>query len=494
MMTRMRQIGVIIVIANTIMGIDGLIFLDSTGRPIIQSGFRSSNSAYPLLHIDAYNNATTKAPRPEDIDPVLHVQNYNILDGPTACCHVALADMRLLCPISGDVDPLYAFAFMRAFIEILYEYFGTVSAATLKDNFDVVYQLLEETLDSSGHPLTTSPNALRDIVLPPSLLTKLLAVAGANFTSTINAGSGPAASTFSSQVPWRKANLRYANNEIYFDIIEEIRGVVNKHGTTLSSNVWGKIESNSKLSGMPDCTLTFANTHVLTDTAFHPCVRLPKWMRDKSLSFIPPDGRFTLMEYRYAPTATPNTLNASASADAIPLALAILKDTVPIPISAKINVEFDESLASFDITLTSRLTSRTIDNLVAEYHLGEGATGIKCVVSQGTVSNFGRSIGALSAAGITNTSAASWVFDAKKQVLRWEIPSFPGGSSWNIQGSYTSTISKPPRPSHALRVHFEITAHTFSSLKVDQLKFSGEQYKVFKGVKGRSLGDVEFRW
>lgn len=67
-------------------------------------------------------------------------------------------------------------------------------------------------------------------------------------------------------------------------------------------------------------------------------------MRDKSLSFIPPDGRFTLMEYRYAPTATPNTLNASASADAIPLALAILKDTVPIPISAKINVEFDESL------------------------------------------------------------------------------------------------------------------------------------------------------
>lgn len=45
--------------------------------------------------------------------------------------------MRIMC----SVDPLYAFAFMRAFIEILYEYFGTVSAATLKDNFDVVYQV-----------------------------------------------------------------------------------------------------------------------------------------------------------------------------------------------------------------------------------------------------------------------------------------------------------------------------------------------------------------
>lgn len=39
------------------------------------------------------------------------------------------------------VDPLFAFAFMQTFVEILYDYFGTVSAATLKDNFDVVYQV-----------------------------------------------------------------------------------------------------------------------------------------------------------------------------------------------------------------------------------------------------------------------------------------------------------------------------------------------------------------
>lgn len=65
--------------------------------------------------------------------------------------------MRFLCPVSGDgkyvigifvldvipllVDPLIAFAFVQTFIEILYEYFGTVSAATLRDNFDVVYQV-----------------------------------------------------------------------------------------------------------------------------------------------------------------------------------------------------------------------------------------------------------------------------------------------------------------------------------------------------------------
>lgn len=41
----------------------------------------------------------------------------------------------------SQVDPLFAFAFIQAFIDILHEYFGNVSAGTLKDNFDVVYQV-----------------------------------------------------------------------------------------------------------------------------------------------------------------------------------------------------------------------------------------------------------------------------------------------------------------------------------------------------------------
>ena len=39
------------------------------------------------------------------------------------------------------VDPLYAFAFLQTFVDILNEYFGHLSAETLKDNFDIVYQV-----------------------------------------------------------------------------------------------------------------------------------------------------------------------------------------------------------------------------------------------------------------------------------------------------------------------------------------------------------------
>lgn len=481
------------------MGIDGLIVLDKTGRPIIQSGFRSASTAYPLLHVDAFNHALDNARRPADVDPVLYIPSYNTIQSPSACCHIPCADMRFLCPISGNIDPLFAFAFLQTFTDILHEYFGTLSAAKLKENFDVVYQLLEETLDSGGHPLTTSPNALRDIVLPPSLLTKLLSVAGANINTTINSGAGlgSAGGPFSSSIPWRKAGLKYSSNEIYFDMVEKLEAIVNKHGVTLSSSVWGKIQTNTRLTGTPDCLLTFANPQVLADCAFHPCVRLQRWTRDKCLSFIPPDGQFILADYRFAPntsaTLNPRFVSPASSTSSPSAAISNLaKDNIAIPLSIKSTFDLEVLSASFEIILTSRLTARTIENLNIEMDLGQGAGGIKCIASRGSGGLTRGGIGSMDV-GISGTSGASWNFDTKKKVLRWGIPSVPPSSSWSLQGSFSTSIS-PPRPSHALQVRFEIQSHTYSALKVEQLKISGEQYKPYKGVRGRSVGNVEWRW
>jgi len=71
-------------------------------RPIIQSGFRSTNSAYPLLHIDTLNNALSSSTRKDDVDPVLHVPGYSSDGKQSACCHIKCGDVRILAPISGD--------------------------------------------------------------------------------------------------------------------------------------------------------------------------------------------------------------------------------------------------------------------------------------------------------------------------------------------------------------------------------------------------------
>lgn len=64
--------------------------------------------------------------------------------------------------------------FLHRVVDVLGDYFGTpVAASKIEGNYDVVTQLLGEMCDD-GNVFTTEPNALRDVVLPPSLMGKLL--------------------------------------------------------------------------------------------------------------------------------------------------------------------------------------------------------------------------------------------------------------------------------------------------------------------------------
>ena len=52
-------------------------------------------------------------------------------------------------------------------------YFGDpTDESAVKDNFSTAYQLLEEMFDH-GWPLTTEPNALTDLIKPPTMLAKI---------------------------------------------------------------------------------------------------------------------------------------------------------------------------------------------------------------------------------------------------------------------------------------------------------------------------------
>ena len=42
-----------------------------------------------------------------------------------------------------------------------------------------------------------------------------------------------------SNVPWRRADVKYTNNEAYFDIIEEVDAIIDKTGTTVFAEIAG---------------------------------------------------------------------------------------------------------------------------------------------------------------------------------------------------------------------------------------------------------------
>ncbi len=58
-------------------------------------------------------------------------------------------------------------------MNVFQDYFGTFSEVVLTQNFDVVYQLLEDSLDD-GRPYITELALLKQLVPPPSLLATVI--------------------------------------------------------------------------------------------------------------------------------------------------------------------------------------------------------------------------------------------------------------------------------------------------------------------------------
>ncbi|KAH8989381.1 hypothetical protein EDB86DRAFT_3197855 [Lactarius hatsudake] len=325
--------------------IDGLIVLDSANtRPIVQTSFRSFPPACPLLHINAYSSAVTKAVRPEDVDPVLLVA---LPDEPTAYCHLQHRSLTFLCPISGDLVPLYSFTFIRTFLNILIEH---------------PHRILRR--NAGGHLLTTAPNET-SFSLPLSLISKILSVTG------VAGPSGPSTnnlSAFSSSIPWRKAGLRYNHNDIYSDVVETLDAVVNKNGTiiTITSSVLRKVDVNCKLSGAaflvpmsllvldlpvlpcPVRTTWSISSSAPTDKRSPPLPNRPnRFAQSKALSFVPPDGRFTLMEYRFDPSASePGAAPALTAA-------AAAQFLVQVPFTLHASLSIDHG-GAFELSFTPR--------------------------------------------------------------------------------------------------------------------------------------------
>ncbi|XP_020615262.1 AP-3 complex subunit mu-1-like [Orbicella faveolata] len=124
----------------------------------------------------------------------------------------------------------------------------------------------------NGFPLATEPNILRELINPPSIVRQVVntVTGGSHVSSHLPTGQ-------LSNVPWRRTGVKYTHNEIYFDVIEEIDCIIDKHGSTVFTEIQGVIDSCCKLSGMPDLSLSFVNSRLLEDPSFHPCVRLKRW-------------------------------------------------------------------------------------------------------------------------------------------------------------------------------------------------------------------------
>ncbi|KAM4065619.1 adaptor complexes medium subunit family protein [Hirsutella rhossiliensis] len=243
------------------------------------------------------------APRPN----LIYLPNTS---PPTLVFSLAHANLLLIATSSNEIEPLLVLEFLHRVVDALEEFVGApLLAVKIENNYDVVAQLLTEMCDA-GTICTTEPNALREVVEMEGWMGKLLG-------SISLPGKAPLGNSFSSPstpslaasntpaLPWRRANVRHTSNELYADVVETLSVTLAPSGRPLAAFANGTIAFTAKVSGVPDITVNLTSPSgkhnigsVMELPVFHPCVRLNRWKeRPGELSFVPPDGRFTLAGY-----------------------------------------------------------------------------------------------------------------------------------------------------------------------------------------------------
>lgn len=175
------------------------------------------------------------------------------------------------------------------------EYFKELEEESIRDNFVVIYELLDELLDF-GYPQTTDSKILQEYITQEGHKLEIQPRIPMAVTNAVS---------------WRSEGIKYRKNEVFLDVIESVNLLANANGNVLRSEIVGAIKMRVYLSGMPELRLglndkvLFESTGrgksksvELEDVKFHQCVRLSRFENDRTISFIPPDGEFELMSYR----------------------------------------------------------------------------------------------------------------------------------------------------------------------------------------------------
>jgi len=371
-----------------------------------------------------------------------------------------------------EIPPLLVIEFLHKIADTFVLYFGDpADESAVKDNFSTAYQLLEEMVDH-GWPLTTEPNALTDLIRPPTVMAKIQqAMTGGS--SSILSDALPTGTV--SNMPWRKAGVTHPNNEIYIDIVEEIDAILSASGGIISSDVSGSIQAQSNLSGVPDLLLTFNDASLIDDCSFHPCVRYTRFDRDRVVSFVPPDGPFELMRYRVSKSADQQRSNNLAVGN-MPL------QVIPRVSYGKFGGERGANVGG---RISLSVTARSISSLIYSSSR-KGPLLIEDVTVVIPFPKFVRTVN-------LNVTTGQVIYDEAGKIAKWNIgqldekkrPQLNGTmvleEDEEVMASSSTPVSGEEQP--PLLVNWKILLASVSGLNVSGLSVTGEHYKPYKGVR-----------
>jgi AP-2 complex subunit mu-1 len=222
----------------------------------------------------------------------------------TSFFHIKRSNIWLAAVTKQNVNAAMVFEFLLKMCDVMQAYFGKISEENVKNNFVLIYELLDELLDF-GYPQNTDTGILKTFITQQGV------------KSASREEQAAITAQVTGQIGWRREGIKYRRNELFLDAHEYVNLLMSPQGQVLSAHVAGKVIMKSYLSGMPECKFGINDKIVvdskgkagdeatrsksaiaIDDCQFHQCVKLSKFETEHAISFIPPDGEYELMRYR----------------------------------------------------------------------------------------------------------------------------------------------------------------------------------------------------
>ncbi|XP_075516854.1 AP-4 complex subunit mu-like isoform X2 [Primulina tabacum] len=245
----------------------------------------------------------------EEAPPVFNLDGVNYF-------HVKVVGLLFVATTRTNFSPSFALELLQRIARVIKDYLGVLNEESLRKNFVLVYELLDEVVDF-GYVQTTSTEVLKSYVFNEPIVVDAAHLPPLGPAALFMQGTKrmPGTAVTKSVVAHEPGGRK--REEIFVDVMEKISVTFSSSGYISTSEIDGTIQMKSYLTGNPEIKLALnedlsigrsgissygsslgAGPVILDDCNFHESVHLGSFDVDRTLSLVPPDGEFPVMNYR----------------------------------------------------------------------------------------------------------------------------------------------------------------------------------------------------
>jgi len=381
-----------------------------------------------------------------DAPPVFSVDGVHYL-------HIRKNGLLFVCTSRFNLSPSIFIEFLHRLAKVFKDYCGVLTEEAIRKNFILVYELLDEMVDY-GYPQGTSTESLKSFIHNEPIPVETTRVTR---MPAISSKTTPSVSAHK-PITYHRERQGKQKNEIFVDILERLNVLFSPSGTILNSTIDGCIQMKSYLSGNPELRLALNEdlvigkgggsygSVVLDDCNFHECVQLSEFETSRTLSFIPPDGEFVLLNYRVTGEFRAPFRIFSAVEEPAPYKMDIV---------LRLRADMPETFYGANVRLRVPVP-RTATSVAVD--LAHNAVG------------------------------QQWEWNEADKLLTWQVKKIPGNSEQSIRVKIT--LNTPATASTRKEVGpanltFDIPMYNVSKLAVRYLRIAEQQktYNPFRWVR-----------